>query len=263
MGDIDINGIYAGFFNGNVEVRGILKVNGASVLTSDSRVKNNMQPLSETDESLNKLLKLNPVSYYLNTNPVQLKSSGQSDTINKEIKMDPLLIDRIQRGFIAQELKEVYQDLVFEDDEGILSVNYIGLIPIIVEALKEQQIIISIQEERISKLEKAIASTNNNKTKNLEQSNTVLNQLGSILYQNSPNPFNQSTSIRFYIPESVNIAILYVYDMQGNQIMNFPLSDRGNSNILIQGAELKPGMYLYALIVDGKEVDTKRMILTR
>jgi len=33
-------------------------------------------------------------------------------------------------------------------------------------------------------------------------------------------------------------------------------------SITIKGSELNPGMYLYTLIVDGKEVDTKRMILT-
>jgi len=29
------------------------------------------------------------------------------------------------------------------------------------------------------------------------------------------------------------------------------------------GLQMPAGMYLYALIVDGKEVDTKRMILTK
>jgi len=38
---------------------------------------------------------------------------------------------------------------------------------------------------------------------------------------------------------------------------------RGESSQWISGSELSAGMYLYALIVDGKEVDTKRMILTK
>jgi len=36
-----------------------------------------------------------------------------------------------------------------------------------------------------------------------------------------------------------------------------------NGEIQINGYDLKPGMYLYSLIVDGSEVGTKRMILTR
>jgi hypothetical protein len=31
----------------------------------------------------------------------------------------------------------------------------------------------------------------------------------------------------------------------------------------INGNSFEPGMYLYALVIDGKEVDTKRMILTK
>jgi hypothetical protein len=46
-------------------------------------------------------------------------------------------------GFIAQELKEVFPELVYQEtDSSEYSINYIGLIPILVEALKEQQILI-------------------------------------------------------------------------------------------------------------------------
>jgi len=31
----------------------------------------------------------------------------------------------------------------------------------------------------------------------------------------------------------------------------------------IEGNTMEPGMYLYTLIADGKEVDTKKMILTK
>jgi hypothetical protein len=50
--------------------------------------------------------------------------------------------------------------------------------------------------------------------------------------------------------------------MQGKQISHYPVYERGNGSITITGGTLEPGMYMYALIADGKEVDTKRMILT-
>jgi hypothetical protein len=40
------------------------------------------------------------------------------------------------------------------------------------------------------------------------------------------------------------------------------IAQRGESSQLISGSEFEPGIYLYALIVDGQEVDVKRMILT-
>ncbi|EDR27843.1 hypothetical protein EDI_154750 [Entamoeba dispar SAW760] len=40
-------------------------------------------------------------------------------------------------GFIAQEVKKIYPELVEIDEEGGLTVDYLGIIPIMVEALKE------------------------------------------------------------------------------------------------------------------------------
>ncbi|MBG8556332.1 tail fiber domain-containing protein [Hymenobacter guriensis] len=44
-----------------------------------------------------------------------------------------------QVGFIAQELEQVYPELVSTDKDGLKAVNYAQLTPILVEALKEQQ----------------------------------------------------------------------------------------------------------------------------
>lgn len=50
--------------------------------------------------------------------------------------------------------------------------------------------------------------------------------------------------------------------MQGNQIKSLVINQRNHGNEMIHGSDLPPGMYMYTLIVDGLEVDTKRMILT-
>jgi len=53
-----------------------------------------------------------------------------------------------------------------------------------------------------------------------------------------------------------------IFDMQGSLLKTYTLTNRGSSSIEIYGGELKPGMYMYSLISDGKEIDTKKMILT-
>ena len=58
-------------------------------------------------------------------------------------------------------------------------------------------------------------------------------------------------------------ADLYIYDMQGKQVKRITVSDRGESAVTLHGSELQAGMYIYALIADGQEVDSKRMILTK
>ena len=45
-------------------------------------------------------------------------------------------------------------------------------------------------------------------------------------------------------------------------LKSIELHQRGEGSILIDGGELDPGMYIYAMIADGKVIDTKQMILT-
>jgi len=40
------------------------------------------------------------------------------------------------------------------------------------------------------------------------------------------------------------------------------IAAKGKQNIVIKDSELQAGIYLYSLIADGKEIDTKRTILT-
>jgi hypothetical protein len=42
-------------------------------------------------------------------------------------------------GFLAQEVEAVLPELVSTNDEGTKSVNYDGVIPVLVEALKEER----------------------------------------------------------------------------------------------------------------------------
>ncbi|MDR0682001.1 MAG: T9SS type A sorting domain-containing protein [Dysgonamonadaceae bacterium] len=86
---------------------------------------------------------------------------------------------------------------------------------------------------------------------------------GASLQQNTPNPFNQSTQIKYYLPATVKTAYLCIYDLQGAQLKQTAIQERGESVHILYGSELKAGIYLYSLIADGQEVDTKRMILTK
>jgi hypothetical protein len=86
---------------------------------------------------------------------------------------------------------------------------------------------------------------------------------GATLQQNAPNPFSQTTQIKYYLPATVKTAYLCIYDLQGAQLKQTAIQERGEGVQTLHGSELKAGMYLYTLIADGQEVDTKRMILTK
>ena len=84
----------------------------------------------------------------------------------------------------------------------------------------------------------------------------------AFLAQNQPNPFNENTTISYYLPSTVQQAVFYAYDMNGKQLKSMGIAERENGSIVIYANELNPGMYYYSLIADGQIIGTKQMILT-
>jgi hypothetical protein len=89
------------------------------------------------------------------------------------------------------------------------------------------------------------------------------NKKEAILYQNAPNPFKNSTIVRYFIPAGSQNSSLIVNDLPGNVLKSYRLNGEGQKSITIPGGELSSGTYVYTLFVNGKEVDSKKMILTR
>ena len=57
---------------------------------------------------------------------------------------------------------------------------------------------------------------------------------------------------------------MIIYNLEGKQLKNIRVNERGARPHKISGSEFNPGMYLYALNTpDGNVVDTKRLILTK
>lgn len=234
-----------------LDVNGSIRVN-TTIYSSDKRLKSNIKPLSD---QTNNLFKLKSVAYNLNV-PV-LKSSenvAQTQTMDESIILsEPEQKDnRIHYGFIAQEVQEIYPELVYEDEEGILGIDYVSFIPLLIKELKQQH-------ETIEELQKEITSLKS--ISYISAVNSETTELGS-LNQNYPNPFNESTTIKMNLSENVNSAQLCIYDLNGKQIKNYPVQQRNYVNIVINGSELQPGMYLYSLVADKKIIDTKTLILT-
>lgn len=130
-------------------------------ISSDQRLKTNIQDLSG---SLATLTNLKGVTYNLNkdaevlkTNSLVAPSASISDTgtvIQPVIQeIDNPIYTRSHIGFLAQDVQKVFPELVYEDKDGILSVDYVSLIPVLVESLKEvnQKIEGLIKENAIMK----------------------------------------------------------------------------------------------------------------
>lgn len=255
-----------------------LDVNGSIWCTfitqgSDARLKTNIQPLSNC---LNTLTKLNGKSYFKALPPQAFnlgsaKDSIKYNTIRADMKKAGKTLGNAEFGLIAQEVKAIYPQLVTEDSAGYMGINYIGLIPVIIEALKDEKALIDAQNTKIKELEGRISKLETKLSGGLRLGSTTgttstteaTTPLNAFLYENKPNPFNVSTEIAYFLPDNISSAFLYIFDMQGIIIKKIGITNKGQGSVTINASDLKPGMYIYSLIVDGTEVDTKRMILTQ
>ena len=107
-------------------VSGSIKASGTVVQGSDIRLKEDIRPI---DNALSRVNNIDGVYF-------TYKDSG-----DKSI------------GVIAQDIQKILPEVVSEDKNGYLGVNYSGIVPVLIEAVREQNSIISDLEDRISKLE--------------------------------------------------------------------------------------------------------------
>ncbi|MDR1592529.1 MAG: tail fiber domain-containing protein [Prevotellaceae bacterium] len=239
-------GLYAGYFDGNVVVTGT--INGTTIGTSDSRLKTNVLNL-DCQQTLDKLLQLRPVEYNMQQVLFDADSTDENgNTVTYRVQRyneNSQIFQKKHYGLIAQEVQDIFPDLVYEGSDGYLGIDYTSLVPLLLKVVQQQQ---QQQQQSIEQLQLALTP---------QQSNAP-----ATLYQNAPNPFNQTTSISYWLPETVSNASLYIYDLQGKQLKQTALSQYGEGTYTISGSEFPAGVYLYALIADGKEIDMKRMILT-
>ena len=102
---------------GDINASGNIRVGGVIKITSDARYKTNVATLNN---ALDDVLNLRGVSYDWD----KAKWPAKGFTDGKQI------------GFIAQEMEKIFPELVSTDGQGYKSVNYVGVIPVLVEAVK-------------------------------------------------------------------------------------------------------------------------------
>ena len=143
--------------------------------------------------------------------------------------------------------------MVYRDSLGMPGILNDEFIPLIVEALKEQDKLIKSLEKEINSLKSAEKSTVDTGFSETDECR---------LEQNKPNPFNENTYIDYYILSTIKKAYLYIYDLQGKQLKTMEVTERGNGQVVIYGSELQPGIYHYSLIADGSLIGIEKMVLT-
>lgn len=238
---------------------------------SDGRFKTN---ISENDvKGLDFISRLRPIVYNFDTRKFQEFLARNMPDSNRNRYFEDKDFSKSssirQSGFIAQEVEIAARESSYnfnglhvpESDNDNYSLAYSQFVVPLVKSVQE----LSKQNEELKKeideLRAMVVKTNGgNKTGTIKISEESSE---AKLFQNAPNPFNQSTIIRYSIPADAKKAILTITNMEGVKMAEFDLVIQGRQNIEISGGKLSPGTYIYSLIVEEKLIDSKKMILTR
>ncbi len=216
---------------------------------SDIKQKENIRDI---DNALEIVLRLKGVKYDIKKEYAYNDPGITDADIQAAIEKDR----KGKIGFIAQDVYELLPEvIVYDDSSDMYAIDYSKIIPVLVEAIKEQQAI-------IKSLQSGSSSDKLKSTTVSESQDNITGYDLPILYQNYPNPFNENTRIEYYLTDKVQNASIYIYDMNGTQLKSIPVHLKGYGNVIIYGSELKAGMYMYSLIADGQLISTRQMILT-
>jgi hypothetical protein len=198
---------------------------------SDSRFKTNIKKIENPLESIKKLY---GVTYSFKKKPV-----GEHQ-----------FSDGVKIGLIAQEVQKVFPELVSADGSGFLAVDYSGLIPVLLESIKEL-------DRKLNTLKELYLAKEANDSEILREK-----KADSFLDQNSPNPTSLSTTILYKTDVNSQNSFIILYDFNGQEVKKFKV-DSGEGSLEIKTSEMKPGIYFYSLFENGKGISTKRLLVSK
>ncbi|MEI6946727.1 hypothetical protein V9K67_05950 [Paraflavisolibacter sp. H34] len=139
------------------------------------------------------------------------------------------------------------------------------------QSINEMKSQLSLVLQRLSALQaaqEACCEKENNKenkngpTSGVSSTSIELSGDAPILEQNIPNPFGRNTVIRYYLPAGVTSAAIVITDASGVALKTVALGQRGNGVLNLAAGSFSAGTYFYSLLVNGKVVASRKMVLT-
>lgn len=249
-------------------------------VSSDRTVKKDITDVKNTDYAnyLDQIRKIESVTYRYN-NEVATASASNPNAVLREYP---------HVGFIAQTLPDAIQAKIPTSGNvkpdfklGYNLSDMAGLTLIGIKALdaeltakndiinNQQKQIDQLQQQmkllmdKFSDLQKAQDQCCANASARQATDNiSIITDRGS-LEQNVPNPFNSNTSINYTLPQKYTSAKIIVNDNYGKSIKQISVSGTGKGSVSLNAGSLPAGSYKYSLLVDGKIISSKTMVITR
>lgn len=227
---------------------------------SDGRFKKNIK---QNVPGLEFISKLKPVTYNIDVEKLDAHF-GSTVSENADKDMRAAAARKMRTGFIAQEVEQTAKEIGYDFD-GVnapqtehdnYSIAYADFVPSLVKAVQQLAAQNESQQKEIEELKNTIALLNSNRANTAKG----IKVQGASLSQNVPNPFQHSTIIEYAVPANVRAAKIIVTDMAGTVVYQQNIAT-GKGKTAFNGSLLSAGTYQYSLVMDGKTVETKKMIL--
>lgn len=250
---------------------------------SDGRYKRNIK---EDVQGLSFINSLRPITYNVDVQglnalhnrgrkqPDNEKKGGEDEKMKIPMKESEEKASRIKySGFVAQEVEKAAKMLNYEfsgvdkpqTEGGLYGLRYSDFVVPLVKAvqelskeneeLKKKAEKVHDLEARLMKLETLLSQSNGNRLS--------VKVTSAYLEQNTPNPSRGVTTIRYHLPEGTSSARLTLTNSKGQLIKTVNLNDKGAGQMNLDTSTLSTGVYNYTLWVQGSEVDTKKLVITR
>ncbi|HTF18550.1 MAG TPA: tail fiber domain-containing protein [Chryseolinea sp.] len=224
---------------------------------SDGRFKKDVRKDVAGLEFINQL---NPVSYTLDHEAIdKFLSIPDNMPVPNSQARNPI---QYQTGFIAQEVEAtlkkshyVFSGVEAPKNEGDpYTIRYAEFVVPLVKAVQELSGIGDARSRDIMQLKNTLRDFIES------DSAEVVHYKGA---QPSPEEgvLPDGTEIHIDVPVATTRVSLIIYDVEGRELKDILVNERGYAAIEISDKDLKPGAYLYALIADGEVLDTDQLEL--
>jgi len=226
--------------------------------------------------------KLRPVTYHLDLTGI--RKFYKQDTLEKNLNIDAKMqMDKavnvkeavINTGFIAQDVEKAAAEISYDfngvdkpqNENSLYGLRYGEFVPPLVKAVQELSKKNDEKDEKIDALRKeidelkAMIFNEGNSTSTVSNQQKISLSQSAKLEQNQPNPTTQSTIIKYFVPQKSTNAFIKINNINGQEIKLINLTAKGNGQINFQTNNIITGTYFYSLIIDGKIIDTKQMVI--
>jgi len=168
------------------------------------------------------------------------------------------------------------------------ALNYLGFIPLLTRGIQEQSKTIDSLKAKNKKQDSINASLQNQINALSDMINNCCNSVHShganynggsaptndiantdvklsdvhniVLNDNIPNPWSETTTIGYALPDNTTSAQMLFYNASGKLIKSVGLTNKGIGQVNVYAEDLSSGIYTYTLVVDGKIFGTKKMV---